>query len=75
MAISKPTVKKKKVIDATPIADNLEKKSPTQMVNMNFKVPYEYRKEFLQFALAHDISGVELLRRSFDGYRKNSLIK
>lgn len=73
MAIAKPqkTIKKKQ-IDVAATTDNLAKKSPDQMVAMNFKVPFEFRKEFFLYAMEHDINGTELLKRMFEYYKINN---
>ena len=72
MAIPAKPKKKKKAIDASVVTENLEKPSPSQMVAMNFKIPYEFRKEFFLYAMENDISGTELLKRAFEYYRKNN---
>ena len=37
---------------------------------LNFRVGAEFRREFKTYAAAHDLKLNELLRRSFDAYRK-----
>jgi hypothetical protein len=59
-------------LDEAPIrADrNLDKTPNQEIVNINFKVPSEFRKEFKQYALSEGLSGVELFRRCFEEYKK-----
>lgn len=49
---------------------NLDKTPSNEIVNMNFKVPSELRKEFKQYALDEGISAVELFKRCFEEYKK-----
>lgn len=49
---------------------NLSKQASSASVNMNFKVPAEFAKEFKQVALDQDMKLVELLRASFEEYKK-----
>jgi hypothetical protein len=37
---------------------------------LNFRVGAEFRREFKTYAAAHDLKLNELLRRSFEAYRK-----
>ncbi len=37
---------------------------------LNFRVGTEFRREFKTYAAAHDLKLNELLRRSFEAYRK-----
>lgn len=68
----KPTAKARK--GAPPkleeASTNLSKQPSSASVNMNFKVPAEFAKEFKQVALDHDMKLVELLRASFEEYKK-----
>lgn len=61
-------------------SDNLSKPPLSPLANntaerirpMSFKVPESFNKEFKQFALDHDISLTELLKRSFQHYRDSA---
>jgi hypothetical protein len=44
---------------------NLEKPEPTTMVNMNFKVPPDFRREFKTYAAQQGISMLDLLQEGF----------
>jgi hypothetical protein len=37
---------------------------------LNFRVPAAFRREFKTFAARHDLKLNELLRRSFEAYRR-----
>lgn len=42
-----------------------------QMKFMSFKIAESFNKEFKQFALDHEVSLTELLKRSFHHYKKS----
>jgi len=48
---------------------NLTKPTNQELKPLNFKVPAEFRKQYKQYALDHDITMVELLLRSFEYYK------
>jgi hypothetical protein len=41
-----------------------------ELVPLNFKLPASFRRDFKTYAATHDMKLNELLRRSFEGYRK-----
>lgn len=41
-----------------------------QLVDLNFKVPVEFRRRFKQLALDADLKNVQLLRRALDAYER-----
>ncbi len=47
------------------IKDNLEKPEPGGAVNLNFKVPAEFKKDFKIAAATYGCTQVELLQRIF----------
>ncbi len=49
---------------------NLTKRPDDELVPLNFKLPAGFKREFKQYATAHDITMAELLRRCFDFYRQ-----
>lgn len=51
---------------------NLDTTSPETLVPLNFRVPAEFRKTFKQTALNYDLTGVGLLFRMFEEFRKNN---
>ncbi|MCB1806604.1 MAG: hypothetical protein KDJ99_16085 [Candidatus Competibacteraceae bacterium] len=53
------------------VTDNLQKPDSGDMVPLNFRVPPDFRREFKSYAVAHDMSMVELLKRAFDKYRNS----
>lgn len=44
---------------------NLDKPEPTSTVNMNFKVPPDFRREFKTYAAQQGISMLDLLQEGF----------
>ena len=44
-----------------------------QLVDLNFKVPVEFRRRFKQLALDADLKNVQLLRRAVDAYERELL--
>jgi hypothetical protein len=48
---------------------NLDKHESGKMVALNFTVPADFRKAFKGYAVDHDITMLELLRRAFLEYR------
>ena len=49
----------------TQTVGNLDKPEPTVTVNMNFKVPPDFRREFKTYAAQHGISMLDLLQEGF----------
>ncbi|MCP9237900.1 hypothetical protein [Lewinella sp. JB7] len=49
---------------------NLAKPSTTEQAPLNFKVDAEFKKQYKLYALEHGISMVDLLKASFEAYRK-----
>ena len=43
------------------------------LVDLNFKVPVEFRRRFKQLALNADLKNVQLLRRALDAYERDLL--
>lgn len=41
------------------------------LVDLNFKVPAEFRQRFKQLALTADLKNVQLLRRAIEAYERN----
>ena len=44
-----------------------------RLVDLNFKVPVEFRRRFKQLALDADLKNVQLLRRAVDAYERDLL--
>ena len=51
-------------------SQNLTKNPSNKPVSLNFYVENEFRREYKRFAVEHDISMNELLRRSFQLYKE-----
>lgn len=74
--IKKPAKKKK--VDRTPpsfeapTANNLDKPAKGELVGMNLSVEKEFRKEYKTYAVDHDMSMAELLRKSFELYKEHN---
>ncbi|MGI2299157.1 hypothetical protein [Candidatus Cardinium hertigii] len=52
---------------------NLTKYPSDHLVTMNFKVTAELRRAYKKYALEKDKSMVEILKESFDLYRKKNI--
>lgn len=50
---------------------NLTKPTNAELKPMNFKVENEFHKEFKGYAVDNDMSMVELLKATFDYYKRN----
>lgn len=61
-AATRPPVRKAKT-------EPEEEKEPN-LAPLNFRVPASFRREFRTYAATHDLKLNELLRRSFEAYRK-----
>ena len=46
---------------------------PVEWVTMNFSVPAEFRKAYKRFALDHDLSMVDLLKKSFTLFKASMI--
>ncbi len=66
---------KRKTKGAPPAAKrpsaNLTKAESGASRPLNFRVPTEFHREFKTFAVLHDMSMLELLRRCFDEFAEN----
>ena len=49
---------------------NLAKPSITELAPLNFKVDAGFKKQYKLYALEHGISMVDLLKASFEAYKK-----
>lgn len=49
---------------------NLDKAEMGKLVALNFTVSPDFRKAFKSYALDHDITMLELMKRAFDEYRQ-----
>ena len=71
--------KPKKKIDRVPPSfeqptpNNLKKQASDELVNLNLSVTAGFRKEYKGYAFDNDISMAELLKRSFEFYKKHNL--
>lgn len=70
--ISKPI--RKRTTKGTPpppeaASENLTRTTDQTLRPLNFKVPADFRKQYKLYAMEHDISMVELLKKSFEHYR------
>ena len=67
-----PAPKKRR--EAPPPLDapvrNLERKPPTDLETLNFKVSEEFKREYKGYAVSHGLNMLDLLRESFDLYRE-----
>ena len=61
-AASRPAARKAK-------AEPAEEKE-ANLAPLNFRIPASFRREFKTYAATHDLKLNELLRRSFEAYRK-----
>jgi hypothetical protein len=52
---------------------NLTKYPSDKLVTMNFKVTVELRRAYKKYALEKDKAMVDILKESFDLYRKNNM--
>lgn len=50
---------------------NLTKPEPAKLVDLNFKVPAEFRKDFKIAAATHGIKQVELLHEIFESWSQS----
>lgn len=50
---------------------NLDRKNSQDLVNLNFKMTLEFRREFKGYANDRDITIKELLQRCFEFYKEN----
>lgn len=71
MATKPPPPPKKKTSKGEPpksseTRSNLVKPEPAKLVDLNFKVPAEFRKDFKIAAATHGIKQVELLQEIFE---------
>ena len=57
----------KPAADATP---QRGERASDRLVDLNFKVPMEFRRRFKQMALDADLKNVQLLRRALDAYER-----
>ena len=51
------------------IVNNLERPDPAEMMNLNFKVTAEFKREFRMYAAAHHLSLVQVLYQAFEALR------
>lgn len=51
---------------------NLNKPAQNDLVPLNFKVPPEFAKDFKVFAAMHGMKLVDLLKASFDTYKREN---
>jgi hypothetical protein len=51
------------------IVHNLERPDPAEMMNLNFKVTAEFKREFRMYAAAHHLSLVQVLYQAFEALR------
>ena len=56
----------------TPTPNNLTKPAKGELVNLNLSVTGDFRKEYKTYAVDHDMSMAELLRRSFEVYKQHN---
>lgn len=49
---------------------NLDKAESGRLVALNFTVTPDFRKAFKSYAVDHDITMLELMKRAFDEYRQ-----
>lgn len=47
--------------------------NPSQIVDLNFKVPYEFKKQMRLFALEHDMKVVDVLKLAFERLKRDRL--
>ena len=52
-------------------SQDLTKKDIGQLVGLNFKVSSEFRKDFKGYALDHDLTMNELLKKCFSVYKES----
>ena len=71
MAKVPPPKKSLKGIPPLPVITvaNLDKREPTSLTPMNFKVPEEFHREFKLYAVQHGMSMVDLLQESFRRFK------
>lgn len=55
---------------SAPVAQTPTAEGEAGLQPLNFRVGGEFRREFKTYAAAHDLKLNELLRRSFEAYRK-----
>jgi hypothetical protein len=55
---------------ATPSVDAERRAGEGELAPLNFRVPASFRREFKTYAARHDLKLNELLRRSFESYRR-----
>jgi hypothetical protein len=54
---------------ALPEVADLERPDPAEMMNLNFKVTAEFKREFRMYAAAHHLSLVQVLYQAFEALR------
>jgi hypothetical protein len=55
------------------VANNTIKKDAGKIVDLNFKIPVEFKREFKVWASSHDMTQKELLTKAFDLIKKSSM--
>jgi hypothetical protein len=69
-----PPKKKKHGTKGTPpdaTTGNLKQPSNGEMVNLNFKVPPDFKRDFKTFCTEHDLKMKDALMEMFSRYRKD----
>jgi hypothetical protein len=55
------------------IAVHGQSPDPARIVDLNFKVPYEFKKRVRLFALEHDMKVIDVFRMAFERLEREGL--
>lgn len=73
LGIGAPPTQKKNTKEPVSKSTNTEKNESGALVDLNFKVSAEFKREFKMWAAAHDISQKKTLELAFDSLKSNRL--
>lgn len=71
LGIGKPPSKKAEEKKQKPVTRNLKKPESGALVDLNFKVSPEFRREFKTFCASNDMKQKEALEQAFDILKKS----
>jgi len=71
LGIGRPPSKKEEDKKPKTVTRNLKKPESSALVDLNFKVSPEFRREFKMFCASNDLKQKEALEQAFDVFRKS----
>ena len=57
-------------VKSNTVGNNTQKAGNSDLVPLNFKVDAEFKRDIKSFAAAHDMSMVDVIKFSFEEYKK-----